>query len=467
MQLESNLNLVPSTKVVSLQHQIEELGNKVFNLMSQERPSFFKKSFWSGKMLHWSLNRPELKRDLFRLVDVLPSLANADEVIDHTEQYLGAEAEKLNHLFRWGLHSPKGSIRSRLVAYGIQRGVKEMANQFIAGDNAKASIKTLKNLRSKGFTFTVDLLGEYALSDKEAVHYLERYCDCIDEFVKLGKSITFNGSVYSGQSDYSIANNVAIDTIPDRHDSDIQPFSLSIKLSALYPHLNPLNLKESIKLLIPRISILLRKASKSGCSVYFDAEDSQRRDIILAIFKNIFQLEEFKDFPLPGIVIQAYSKDILAIATDLVHYAKKQNKRIAVRLVKGAYWDHEISQSIYNSWEFPLYTNKLDTDIAFEDTLKLLFDNIEVIYPAIASHNVRSISYGCCYAQSKSIMPTSFELQMLHGMAEPIAESYRKLGYLVRRLLENTSNESFLKHTFFDSREIKQLLSDPRSKLDH
>ena len=163
---------------------------------------------------------------------------------------------------------------------------------------------------------------------------------------------------------------------------------------------------------------------------------------------------------------------------EMLEFARKRRSPIAVRLVKGAYWDYERVISQQNQWDFPLWSVKESSDACFEHLSRILLDNHDVCLPAFGSHNIRSLSHACCYAESKGLSSKNFEIQVLYGMAEPIANAFAKrgyltrmyvplgellpgMGYLVRRLLENTSNESFLRHTFFDRDEISTLLAEP------
>ena len=165
----------------------------------------------------------------------------------------------------------------------------------------------------------------------------------------------------------------------------------------------------------------------------------------------------------------------------MITFAKERGGPVAVRLVKGAYWDYETIVSDQNDWESPLYSQKESSDAQFEHLSRVLLDNIEHVLPAFGSHNIRSLSQACCYAQEKGISKKQFEIQVLFGMADPIALAFAKqgflvrqyapmgelipgMGYLIRRLLENTSNESFLKHTFHDNNSTEQLLARPHFK---
>ena len=217
--------------------------------------------------------------------------------------------------------------------------------------------------------------------------------------------------------------------------------------------------------------------------MYVDAEDSGNNSIIYEAFKQVFGSSEFIDLPHPGIVIQAYAKNSEARVDEMLAFSRERGSPIAIRLVKGAYWDFERVVSSQNDWEFPLWSKKQSSDAHYEHLSRKLLDNHTLCLPAFGSHNIRSLSHACCYADSIGLSKSDFEVQVLYGMAEPIARAFMKrghlvrmyvplgellpgMGYLVRRLLENTSNESFLRHTFFDEDEVSTLLRQPHLQLE-
>jgi RHH-type transcriptional regulator, proline utilization regulon repressor / proline dehydrogenase / delta 1-pyrroline-5-carboxylate dehydrogenase len=448
---------------LSLNDATVAFGKEIFAQMTNEKPSFFTKNYWSSQLMQWSFQRPSLKQNLFRLVDVLPALQSSAEIVEHVQIYLGEDVATLHPLAHWGVKAPPRSLRGKLLAASVRKGVKEMANQFIAGATPKDALKQLRRLRKSGFAYTVDLLGEYSLSEREAVNYLQRYIECVDLMTTQAARWSESKPLY------------------DEHEGECTPSSVSVKLSALYSQVYPLNAKVAIAVLSERLAMIVRQARAIHCQIYCDAEDSDKWEIVNETYKNVFSSSEFKDYPLPGIVIQAYSKESIKITEEMIDFARARGSRIAIRLVKGAYWDYETALSLQHSWESPLFSLKRQTDANYEALSRLLLDNIDVVYPAFGSHNVRSLSYACCYALQREIPTTKFELQVLYGMADPIALAFKRKGYLVRhyvpvgdlipgmgyfvrRLLENTSNESFLRHTYFDSKELNELLADPAAQ---
>jgi len=446
---------------IRFEKEVIEFGRKIFNRIGKEQPGAFNKNFWSGKIMEWSMNQPELKLNLFRLVDVLPSLRSSAAIARHVNEYLGPVAGHVHGLMEWGVNVKPHSMRAKVTSFAVRNAVKQTAAQFIAGETPQGALKQLKKTRKQGLCFTVDLLGEFSHSEKEALEYLERYMEALDVFGK---------NVPKWKESAPIVKD---------HPGESSPVCISVKLSALYSQCNVLNIKRSVEVLSERLSIIASKAKEIDALLYVDAEDIGNNPIIYQTFKNVFGKNgSFADFPYPGIVVQAYAKDSPAIIDDLIQFAKDRNGPIAVRLVKGAYWDFETVVSSQNNWPSPLFHKKSSTDANYERLTRVLMDNYQHCLPAIGSHNVRSLSYACCYAQKKGLSNTDFELQMLYGMAEPIAKAFARedllvrlyvplgdmipgMGYLVRRLLENTSNESFLRHTFFDESEVDSLLQKP------
>ncbi|MCI5064090.1 proline dehydrogenase family protein [bacterium] len=443
-----------------LEEEILHFGSGIFQQVQQERPSAFNTAFWSGKVMEWSMQFQSFKTDMFRLVDVLPALQSSRAIASHVSEYLAESAKEIHDLASWGVNIPPHSLRAKAASFAVKRGVSQMAKQFIAGETPKGALKELKRLRKAGLAFTVDLLGEYCLSEKEAIEYFERYREALEVF---GREVPKWGC--------------AEPLIPS-HPGEKTPVCVSVKLSALYSQCSSLNFAKSVSVLSERLAELVRIAADNTIQIYCDAEDTEHNPIIYQVFREVFGSAEFRSYPYPGIVLQAYAKDSFQQTEQMINFAKERGAPIAVRLVKGAYWDAETVSASQKGWENPLFEEKYLSDASFERISELLLDNVEHCLPAFGSHNIRSLSHACMYAEQRGIGKDEFELQMLYGMAEPIAKAFERsdylvrlyvplgelipgMGYLVRRLLENTSNESFLRHTFFDEREVNHLLQAP------
>jgi RHH-type proline utilization regulon transcriptional repressor/proline dehydrogenase/delta 1-pyrroline-5-carboxylate dehydrogenase len=444
---------------------IISFGESVFRDVGEYELSPLEIRFWNARMMEWSMAHPDLKVNLFRLVDVLPTLKTPEAIADHVRQYLTEPANRLHPALGWLVGLSASKLGTALTAHAVQIGVKQMASLFIAGHAPRDSLSVLRKLRRNGYCFTVDLLGEFCVCESEALEYQQRYLDALHTFGSEMSSWPESKQLIEG------------------HPGELSPVCISVKLSALYSQTGALNFSRSVDILSARLSEIVRKAKSLGALVYVDAEDSGNNPIIYETFKRVFSSPEFIDFPYPGIVVQAYSRGAEAQIHELLEYARKRGGPIAIRLVKGAYWDLERVVSSQNHWDFPLFEQKRHSDASFEHLTRLLLDNHELCLPAFGSHNIRSLSHACCYAERKGLTPKHFEIQVLYGMAEPIAQAFAKrgyltrmyvplgellpgMGYLVRRLLENTSNESFLRHTFFEHAAVRQLLRDPAAPLE-
>jgi len=444
-----------------IQSEIESLGREIFEAIGKKSPALYQKSFWSQVLMRWTMRMPALKADLFRLVDVLPSLKANESITQHFLEYTAPYVAKLPRVMRWAFSPQPQSYRGSIAAFFVKRSVREMAQQFIAGINPAAALKPLRRLRKTGLAYTVDLLGEYTLSEPEALDYLSRYKEA---FTVLGQEARSNKRFAK--------------PLIAGHVGEQRPVCVSVKLSALYSQTNQLNFERSVAVLSERLNILVEHAVAANAQLYVDAEDSGTNPIIYAAFERVFGSGPFKDYAYPGLVIQAYAKGAVELTDRMLQFAKARGSPIAIRLVKGAYWDSETITSALNDWPSPLLNKKESSDAQFEYLSRKLLDNHAYCLPAFASHNVRSLCQAVCYADSIGLKKTDYELQMLFGMAEPIARAFADrgylvrlyvplgdlfvgMGYLVRRLLENTSNESFLKHTFFDKTGVDALLREP------
>lgn len=437
-----------------------QFGREIFKEIAQHQLSTFDKKYWSGRIMEWSMRNPAFKLNMFRLVDVLPSLRSSRSIADHAKQYLAQPLRATNSSLSCALSLGATLPAAPFMALGIKKGVREMAAQFIAGADAKSALQGLRKLRSKRFAFTVDLLGEYSLSEAEADDYLQRYLEALDVLSRVVPGWP--------EAQALIAN----------HPGESSPACISVKLSALYSQCSSLNFERSVEILTQRLARIARAALQRNALIYVDAEDSATNSIIYEVFTRVFGAKEFLAFPYPGVVVQAYSKAAQDILSALLQLAKRRQNPIAIRLVKGAYWDLETTLAAQNNWPSPLWKFKESSDANYEKLSRFLIDNRPHLFPAFASHNVRSLAQACVYAQHRGLSNKDFELQMLYGMADPIAQAFVErgylvrfyvplgemlpgMGYLVRRLLENTSNESFLRHTFFESSEVDRLLKEP------
>jgi RHH-type proline utilization regulon transcriptional repressor/proline dehydrogenase/delta 1-pyrroline-5-carboxylate dehydrogenase len=398
-----------------------------------------------------------VKSQLFRFVDVLPTLGTSAAVAGHLREYLGPIAARLSLPLRLALID--GPF-SPLIAAAANFNVRRMARKFIAAPDLDRTVKAITRMRARRLAFTVDLLGEAVISESEADQYQQRYLELV------------------GSLPQRLAE-LPEDQLIDRDAAGAIPrANISLKLSALYSQFDPLNPAGTVDAVLRRLRPILRCARQSGAFVNLDMEQSSFKDLTIQIFKAVLMEDEFRDWADVGIAIQAYLCSTLKDLKSLAEWATGRGTPVWVRLVKGAYWDFETVIAAQNGWAIPVFTDKAATDVNFESSAAFLIEQRHLLRPAIASHNIRSIAAAIAHAEQVGARPAEIEFQMLYGMADPIKAAlvdmnhrvrvYAPVGellpgmaYLVRRLLENTSNESFLRAGFVEHAPEEQLLMNP------
>ena len=443
---------------------IEEYGREVFDRMEGETPSVFKKDWWSGKMMDFSMQDQDFKVQMFRFVDVFPTLHESSQVARHLQEYFGQEEQEFpvfSSMFKWGLSKIKpGSRIAGLASSQIEKQIRGMAEKFIAGQDASEAMPLLREMWDDGIAFTLDLLGEATVSEAEATDYFEQYQQILETLIEE-------------TSDWPERNK-----LEQASFGSIPRVNLSVKISSLYSQLDPIDFDGSVEEVKERLRPLFRLAKENGAFINLDVEQFHYKDLTLAVFKSLLEEEEFRDFEHAGIVVQAYLRDAEEDLFDLCAWAEQRGTPVTVRLVKGAYWDYETIKAEKEGWPSPVFTRKWQTDQNYEKCTRILLDHHENIHTAIGSHNVRSIAHAMAYAEELGIDKNGLEFQMLYGMAEPMKAAVSGMGYrlrdyvpvgemipgmayLVRRLLENTSNESWLRASFAEGKDVGELLAEP------
>jgi len=441
----------------SLQGEIEQRGERIFALVDRNPESIFSKAGFYQRMMAFSMRDEHFKVQMFRFVDVLASLRSSRDIVQHLDEYFADMRNGSVPFLQTGLRAAR--ILPWLTAPILRWNVSGMARQFIAGRNPDDVMKTLRKRRKERIGFTVDLLGEAVVSEQEANEYAARCFELLDGLAEQTR----------GWID------------PLGKTTELFPVvNVSIKISALYSQMNPADPEDAISHLAPKLRPILRRAREVGAFVNFDMESYAHKNTTLELFRTLFTEPEFRDWPHAGIVIQAYLHDAERDLRELLDWAQARGTRFTVRLVKGAYWDYEKIKAAQNGWRCPVFLQKPESDACFEKCTRILLDNEAIVTAAFGSHNVRSIAHAQAYAEQLGIDKSRFEFQLLFGMAGPIKRALVEMGYrvreycpvgellpgmsyLVRRLLENTSNEGFLKAKFSDKASAKQLLRDPKS----
>ncbi|HDR1791153.1 TPA: bifunctional proline dehydrogenase/L-glutamate gamma-semialdehyde dehydrogenase PutA [Pasteurella multocida] len=361
-------------------------------------------------------------------------------VSTHSEQQLSSSLTKL---------IAKGG--EPLIRKGVEVAMRLLGKQFVTGETIEQAIKNGEKRFQQGFRYSYDMLGEAALTEEDAARYYQDYVD----------SIHAVGQRSSGLGVYAASG-------------------VSIKLSAIHPRYSLSQHQRVIDELYPKVKQLFLLAKQYDIGLNIDAEEADRLDISLDLVDRLLAEPDLAHFNGIGLVVQAYQKRCTFVIDYLIEQARKHQHKIMVRLVKGAYWDSEIKRAQTDGAEgYPVFTRKVHTDVSYIACAKKLLAAQDVIYPQFATHNAQSLATVYHLAQGKR-----FEFQCLHGMGEtlydqvvgkhnlnvqcriyaPVGSYKTLLAYLVRRLLENGANSSFVNHIVDDAIPVEALILDPVQK---
>lgn len=334
----------------------------------------------------------------------------------------------------------------------IQQAMKMIGNQFVAGQTIIEALQQTKNLQKHGYRFSFDMLGEAARTTEDAKIYFESYKNAL---TIIGHNST--------------------------HDHLIYNPSISIKLSALHPRYEYAQQERVIRELIPLLFELIYLAQQYHVGITIDAEEADRLDLSLNIFALLFSNKALTSWEGLGLAVQAYQKRASYVIDWLIALSQQHQRRIMVRLVKGAYWDSEIKQSqVLGLTDYPVFTRKYSTDLSYSVCAKKLLTHLDCFYPQFGTHNAYSIAT-ILEMLPKNATADNFEFQCLHGMGEPLyniivdknqynlpVRIYAPVGshqdlisYLIRRLLENGANTSFIKHLNDPKIPLETIITDP------
>jgi RHH-type proline utilization regulon transcriptional repressor/proline dehydrogenase/delta 1-pyrroline-5-carboxylate dehydrogenase len=445
----------------------QEVGRHLFAQRPQHSATIFQRRWWDDRIMAWAMADEAVKVQMFRFVDALPMLKSSESVTRHLHEYFHEVDRHLPGAVRLGLSvATPDSVAGRALAITARRNANGYARRFIAGSNVAEVLVAAMRERKQRRAFTLDILGEAVASDVEAERYLQLYLDLIEQ-----TSPTINAWPEVPQIDRS-----EFATLPR--------VNVSVKLSALdcrFDAIDPVGTTERVA---ARLRRLFRVARQHGAQVHVDMESYDKKDLTLHIFKQVLGEDEFRDWADIGIVIQCYLKDAERDLLALRDWAIERGTGVWVRLVKGAYWDYETVLARQRGWPVPVFEEKWQSDVNFERLTRLVMRQPTVLRPAIASHNIRSLAHAIAVARHAGIPLNAFELQMLYGMADeekqalvelghrlriymPYGELLPGMAYLVRRLLENTSNDSFLKAAFQDHASPEALLMNPKLHAHH
>ena len=402
----------------------------------------------------------ELRAALFRFVDVVPACRSLDDLASHLSGFLdevGDRPPPLQVAMRMSESKPGRAALGAAAA----AGVKHMAHRFIVGETPRDATGVLEDLWRRGVATSVDLLGEATVTSAEADRYATRCHEALDGLV----------DVYRKLPERPALERDSIGRVPREN--------LSVKVSALTPLLRPDAPELGKRDAAGRLRELLRRARDLDAHLHIDMESFDSREAVTELVLELLAEDEFQRGPSAGVVLQAYLRDSPDLCERIVAWAQATPRAypLLVRLVKGAYWDHEIVEARQHGWESPVFEVKADSDRNFEGLTRRLLEARPAVRVAIASHNLRSIAHAIAANRAMGGEDADVEVQVLRGLGDdlqhalatrglrvrtycPVGDLVAGMAYLVRRLLENTSNESFL-HERAAGRPLEELLAAP------
>lgn len=452
------------TPATDLERRTIAYGREIFARVERHGPPAFTPAWVDQLLMDWTMSAERLKVQLFRFIDALPRLHDPAAITSHLREYLGEAGNAVPWWIRYGVRLlPAQGLGGRLLARAAKWNAEHLARRFIAGSNVEEAVESVKRLRDRSLAFTVDLLGEATITESEADAVQKQYLDLI-----AGLTREVNGLP-------------EIPLIDRDHRGPIPRVNVSVKLSALYSQFDPIDPDGTSRVVRRRLRPILSAARRTGAFVNFDMEQYAFKDATLRIFREVLEEPEFRGWPDVGIAVQAYLTDTEQDLRELLPWAKARGMPVWVRLVKGAYWDYETVIAAQNDWPVPVWTQKWQSDAGYERCSRLLMENHDWLRPAFGTHNVRSMAAALALADEYRVPPDGYEFQMLYGMGDEFKEVLVGLGrrvriytpygqllpgmaYLVRRLLENTSNESFLRATETGDIAEEALLMNPTLK---
>jgi proline dehydrogenase len=386
----------------------------------------------------------ELRAAIFRFVDVVPACRSLDDLARHLTALLD-EVEDRPLPLDAAMLMADSKVGARAVGLAAVGGVRHMAHRFIVGETPRDAVHLLRDLWNDGVAASVDLLGEATVTVEEADRYAERCAEALRALHEASAAWPARPLL--------------------EHDSVglVPRVNLSVKVSALTPLLRPEAPEVGERDAAARLRPLMELAQGLGAHLHIDMESLDSREAVLELVLDLLAEDRFADGPSAGIVLQAYLRDAHETLDRVLDWARGRRgaQPLVVRLVKGAYWDHEIVEARRHGWPAPVFEDKADSDRSFESLTRRLLEARPVVRVAIASHNLRSVSHAIACNRALGAGDRDLELQVLRGLGDdlqhalvtrgfrvrtycPVGDLVAGMAYLVRRLLENTSNEGFL-----------------------
>ncbi len=450
--------------VAALERETIEVGSRLAAALPGRGRSPLKAL--DDKAMDFASSDQELKAALFRFVDVVPACRDMDDLAAHLTSFLREVSEpppSIAVAMKMGNSKPG----RRALGLAAATGVRRMAHRFIVGESPADALPVLQELWRDSVASTVDLLGEATVTQAEAQRYADRCLDALETLARESRGWPARPQLESDSA------------------GALPRANLSVKVSALTPLLRPDAPARGQQDAADRLRPLLRRAHELGAHLHIDMESMDSRDAVLELVLDLLAEEEFRPGPSAGLVLQGYLRDSPETLDTILRWldgpGASREQPLTIRLVKGAYWDHELVDARQHGWPVPVFEKKAETDANFEDLTRRLLQARPRVRPAIASHNLRSVAHAIACNRLLGGTDADLELQVLRGLGDPLQDALASQGlrvrtycpvgdlvagmaYLVRRLLENTSNDSFL-HEQATGVPLEELLAPPAATL--
>lgn len=456
-----------TTTSADLEPRIREIGGHILDESRRRR-----RLPWIGaeqSLLARLMADERLRVQVLRFVDVLPALDDDEQLVRHAREYfdpallaaaLPGGAQRFGPLANWGLDHGQGAA-AHVIAAAVRAAAQRLARRFIAGDDIDTTLASLRRLRRRGMTFSLDVLGEAAVSEVESHQCQQRYGHLLESLPPHAQRWTENPILDRGSGGRTLPR-----------------VNLSVKLSSLYSQINPADFDGSVRAIAGRLRPLMLLARRQQAHITLDMEQFDFKDITLEVFRRTLSEPDLRDWPDVGIALQAYLRSGEEDVASLIDWARRRGTPVRVRLVRGAYWDYETTLAAQHGWPVPVWTEKAETDACYEACIHHLLENSTHVNAAIATHNARSLALAMAKAEALGLTPHDYELQMLYGMADavkhvlvamgrrvrvyvPFGDLIPGMAYFVRRLLENTASQSFVRMAMVEDAPPEQLLAPP------
>ena len=436
-----------------------EIGCEILKAAREHRTSMFSGRFWNDQMMNWAMKDPAFKVQLFRFINVFPMLRTPALVHDYLTDYLSQPGVTLPPGMDLGLKA--GGLAKGLMAKTIAGRITSMAGNFMAGVDATTALPALQKLWDEGVAFTVDLLGEACLSQEEVAAYQRRYLDLVE---------TLPGAV-AGWKPNPLMESDYLGPVPRTN--------VSIKLSSLCARIDTIDTERLLRMLMESLRPILETAAKNKVMIAFDMEQAALKDTTLTLFERCW---EAIDFPAT-LAVQSYLRSGMDDIQRVIDWARRSGRQVTLRLIKGAIGITRLSMPSARAPVARLGRKIPDRRLFRADGRA--DRRVHAAPPgrrrrklATGSHNVRSIAYVLALLEKNDFPTSAYEVQKLSGMADqlrsaiaargirireymPVGEMIPGMAYFVRRLLENTSNQSWLRAGFSDEVSDDVLLASP------